>query len=149
MYGLLESAWGGSATSEKLRPSCAAMDWTAIVMRESDPALEGDKLPQIDDGELPGKAIELPAQRNRVFPGCKHAGEFPESLRRRWENQPDKEVMRCAAQSAMRRPGCTPQLFLYKQTAIHRMIEAPCRQFPDFQMLSAHGNISQSHIRAP
>ena len=59
---------------EKLLRSCPPMDWTAIAMGESDPALEGDKLAQIDDGEFPGKAIELPARCNRGLPGCERAG---------------------------------------------------------------------------
>jgi hypothetical protein len=57
---------------EKLPRSRPKMNWTAIGMGESDPALEGDKVPQIDDGEFPGEAIELPARRNRVLPGRKH-----------------------------------------------------------------------------
>ena len=61
---------------EKLLRSCPPMAWTAAVMGESDPALEGDQLPQVYNGKLPLKAIELPAQRNCVFPGCKHVGEF-------------------------------------------------------------------------
>jgi hypothetical protein len=136
---------GRKCQIEKLRPSCAAMDWTAIVMRESDPALEGDKLPQIDDGEFPGKAIELPAQRNRVLPGCKHAGEFPSLF------DGDGRISRIGhlrCQSAMRRPSCTPQLLLSEQTAIDRVIEAPCRQFPNFEMLITHGNTSSSRVRA-
>ena len=129
---------------EKLSRSCPLVDWTAIVMGESDAALEGDKLPQIDDGKFPGKAIELPAQCNRVFPGCKHASVFPSLL------DGDGRISRIChpyRQFSMRMKGCIPQLFLTKQTAIHRVIETPCRQFPNFELLSTHGNTSQSHVR--
>jgi hypothetical protein len=59
---------------EKLSRSCPLVDWTAIVMGESDAALEGDKLSQIDDREFPGEAVELSTRRYRVLPIRKHAG---------------------------------------------------------------------------
>jgi hypothetical protein len=43
-------------------------------MGESDAALEGDKLSQIDDREFPGEAVELSTRRYRVLPIRKHAG---------------------------------------------------------------------------
>jgi len=50
-------------------------------------------------------------------------------------------------QSAMRMRGRILQFFLSKQTAILRVIEAPCRQFPDFEILRTHGNTSPAHAR--
>jgi hypothetical protein len=59
---------------EKLLRFCFPMYRTAIAMGESDAALEGDKLSQIDDREFPGEAVELSTRRYRVLPIRKHAG---------------------------------------------------------------------------
>jgi hypothetical protein len=59
---------------EKLPRSHPKINRALVVARESNPALKGDQLPQIDDGQLPCETIKLPARRDRLLAGCKQIG---------------------------------------------------------------------------
>ncbi|MGA3011862.1 MAG: hypothetical protein ABSD72_16510 [Terracidiphilus sp.] len=109
---------------DELPRFCFPLNWTAIAMRESYAALEGDKLSQIDNGEFPLQAIELSARRDLVLPIRKHAGKFP------CLHDGDGRVSpighpRC--KSALCSTGRIPQLVFSKRTSIHRVIESPSR----------------------
>ena len=59
---------------EKLVERRPILDPEAIMISEPNPTLEGDEMPEIDDGKLPGEAVELAAIRDDILPGRKQIG---------------------------------------------------------------------------
>jgi hypothetical protein len=117
---------------EKLPPPGTLLNLERVVLRESNPALESDEPSKVDDGQLPGKAVELPALSNIGFPvrEC-----IRQTVRFFDSNGRFLPVWPARLQLAQCMRGHVLKLLRSEQTSIDRIIQTPRRQFPDFKML--------------
>ena len=147
------SVWGGSQRMrrlsithgegqvEKLPPSRSLPDLETISVRKSDAALESNQFAKIDDGQLPGKAVEFSAAGNRRPPLCKRVGRnaalFRTDSRFRLIGLARFKLTLSHARRILK-------LLQGQRAASGLRVIAPGRKLTNLKRLPAQGNTSQS-----